>query len=68
LTNSDASAPEWAAENRRELINTRPTWIIDGLGPLNPRWAITNYPDLREWLANYQETARTKFTVIYRIK
>ena len=68
LTSSEASAPEIAAENRRELIQTRPTWIVDGLGPLNPQLAITNYPDLRDWLANYEPTARTQFTVIYKLK
>jgi len=68
LTSSDASAPEWAAENRRTLIQTKPTWIVDGLGPLNPQLAITNYPDLRDWLANYEPTARTQFTVIYKLK
>ncbi len=68
LTDSNAAAPEWAAENRRELIKTKPTWIVDGLGPLNPRLAITSYPDLREWLARYQEIARTNFTIIYKIK
>src|SRR5260370_28857696 len=68
LTSSLAIAPEWAAENRRELIRTKPAWIVDGLGPLNPALAITNYQDLRGWLANYQETARTQFTVIYKLK
>ncbi len=68
LTSSDATAPEWAVENRRALIQTKPTWIVDGLGPLNPQLAITNYPDLRDWLANYETTARTQFTVIYKRK
>jgi hypothetical protein len=68
LISSEASAPDLAARNRRELVHTQPTWIVDGLGPLNPQLAITNYPDLREWLAKYQETARTKFTVIYHVK
>jgi hypothetical protein len=68
LTNSDAVAPELAARNRNELIQTRPTWIVDGLGPLNPALAITNYPDLRDWLANYREVGRTRYAVIYRRK
>jgi hypothetical protein len=68
LTSSDVAAPELAARNRQELIQTRPTWIVDGLGPLNPALAITNYPDLREWLAGYQEVGRTRYTVIYRRK
>jgi hypothetical protein len=66
LTNSEPAAPELAAQNRRELAQTAPTWIADGLGPLNPRLAITNYPDLAGWLKNYREYARTKYTVVYR--
>ena len=68
LTNSEVVAPAWAAENRRELTGTSPTWIVDGLGPFNPALAITSYPDLREWLANYREAGRTRYTVIYRRK
>ena len=68
LTSSDVAAPELAARNRRELIQTMPTWIVDGLGPLNPALAITNYPDLREWLTGYQEVGRTRYCVIYKRK
>lgn len=68
LTNSEAIAPEWAAENRRELVRTQPSWIVDGLGPLNPRLAISNYPDLEDWLSSYREVGRTRFTVIYQRK
>jgi hypothetical protein len=68
LTTSQAFAPAWAARNRRELIATDPNWIVDGLGPLNPALAITNYPDLQEWLANYREVGRTRFSIIYKLK
>lgn len=66
LTNAQVIAPEWAAANRRELTGTTPTWIVDGLGPLNPALAITNYPDLRDWLAGYQEAGMTQYCVIYK--
>jgi hypothetical protein len=66
LTSSEVAAPELAAQNRRDLAQTAPTWIADGLGPLNPQLAITNYPDLHDWLQNYREFARTKYTSIYR--
>ena len=46
LTSSQPFAPEWAARNRRELIASDPTWIVDGLGPLNPALAITNFRGL----------------------
>jgi hypothetical protein len=68
LTNSQAFAPAWAARNRRELIANDPTWIVDGLGPLNPALAITNYPDLSEWLGNYREVGRTRFSIIYKLR
>jgi hypothetical protein len=68
LTSTQALAPAWAARNRRELIAADPTWVVDGLGPLNPALAITNYPDLRDWLANYREVGRTRFSIIYKLK
>jgi hypothetical protein len=68
LTSALPIAPEWAARNRRELVASDPTWIVDGLGPLNPALAISNFPDLREWLAGYREVGRTRFCVIYKLK
>jgi hypothetical protein len=68
LSTSQVFAPAWAARNRRELIASDPTWIVDGLGPLNPNLAISNYPDLQEWLANYREVGRTNFSIIYKLK
>jgi hypothetical protein len=66
LTNAHVVAPELAARNRQALTRTAPEWVVDGLGPLNPALAITNYPDLREWLKNYRAVATTASTVIYR--
>ncbi len=68
LTNSQVIAPEWAAENRKELARTRPTWIVDGLGPYNRTLAISNYPDLKDWLEGYWEVGRTAESVIYKRK
>ena len=68
LTSAEPAAPELAARNRQELIQTRPAWIVDGLGPLNPALAIANYPDLRDWLGAYREVGRTRYTIIYRLK
>ncbi len=68
LVSSQPVAPELAARNRRELVASDPTWIVDGLGPLNPALAIANYPDLRDWLGNYRAVGRTEFSIIYRLK
>lgn len=66
LTSSIPSAPTLAAANRRALLATSPTWIVDALAPLNPSLAITRYPDLAPWLAHYRPFARTPTTAIYR--
>lgn len=66
LRQSEPVVPEWAAANRRVLSRSRPSIIMDGLGPLNPRLALDQYPDLRGWLAGYREVGRTRLTVIYR--
>ncbi|MGI8744485.1 MAG: hypothetical protein ACR2NN_18305 [Bryobacteraceae bacterium] len=65
LTSSVVTFPELAARNRRELIATQPTYIVDGLGRLNPALAITNYPDLHAWLSSYREIGRTKSSVVF---
>jgi hypothetical protein len=66
LTSSRPTFAEIAATHRKELTWTRPTWIVDGLGPLNQALAIAQFQDLSDWFADYQEVARTKSTVIYR--
>jgi hypothetical protein len=55
-----------AAENRAELIRTHPTWIVDGLGLMNPKLRPQAYPELRPWLSGYEEVARTRLSVIYQ--
>jgi hypothetical protein len=66
LVDSTPVAPELAALNRKELIRSRPTLILDGLGLYNPKLAMEAYPDLRDWLTDYKPVARTSNTVVYR--
>lgn len=66
LTQTTPIETEAPRERRAALVGSRPTFILDGLGPYNPRLAITRYPDLREWLEHYREVARTAGTVIYQ--
>ncbi len=66
LFESDSVAPEWARRNREELVRSRPSFIVDGLGRYNPRLAIESYADLRPWLADYERLGGTEFTVVYR--
>ena len=66
LTDSQPVEGESTRARRAELARTHPTFIIDGLGPVNPRLAIGGYADLRAWLAQYREVARTDLTVTYK--
>ena len=66
LTDSQPVDSELTHARRAELARTHPTFIMDGLGPFNPRLAIAAYADLLPWLAQYQEVARTDLTVIYK--
>jgi hypothetical protein len=68
LTSATPTAPELAARNRRELFQTKPEFIVDGLGPFQPALAIASYPDLRPWFDAYREIGRTPHAVVYRRK
>lgn len=68
LTQSQPVETESTSAHRAELARTHPTLILDGLGRFNPRLAIGAYADLRPWLAQYREVARTDLTVIYKLK
>jgi hypothetical protein len=68
LSSSQAIAPEFVAPNRRELVASHPTWIVDGLGSYNPTLALDRQPYLTDWLAHYVAVARTNFSTIYRLR
>lgn len=55
-----------AATNRAQLAQSRPVFLVDGLGLPNPKLAPSVYPELRPWLAHYHLVARTRLSLIYR--
>ena len=55
-----------AAENRLNFANSHPTFLVDGLGLLNPHLRPAVYPELQPWLAHYRLMGRTKLSLIYR--
>ena len=66
LSNSAPVAPELAAANRNELVQTHPTFIADGLSFFNPNLDIHRYDDLKGWFANYCVVGKTTMTTIYK--
>jgi hypothetical protein len=66
LTQSQPLEIEGAQARRRELAESKPTFILDGLGLYNPKLALSHYSELRAWFAQYREAGRTMGIVIYR--
>jgi 4-amino-4-deoxy-L-arabinose transferase-like glycosyltransferase len=58
--------PDWARQNRAELIRSSPSIIVDGLSSYNPRLDIRNYDDLAGWFKNYCLVDRIALTSVYR--
>ncbi len=68
LTQSEPVERVEAARRRAALVGTRPSFVLDGLGLYNPRLAIGQFADLREWFAQYREVARSGQTIIYALR
>jgi hypothetical protein len=68
LFSSEAIAPDFTAPHRLELEHSRPTWVVDGLGILNPPLALQAQPYLAGWFAQYREVGRTAFSILYRLR
>jgi hypothetical protein len=66
LSESISLIPEWAAANRRELVASQPTFIVDGLSLLNPKLTMSQFPELQNWLTSCQLVKQTGLSVIYR--
>jgi hypothetical protein len=64
-----ASGPvtsDQTAAHLRAVGNSRPTFIVDGLGLLNDKLKPQNFAEMQRLLGDYREVARTKLSVIYR--
>jgi hypothetical protein len=66
LTQSTPVETGQSRARRAELAASRPTFVVDGLGEYNPRLAVTEFDDLRAWMAGYREVGRSAESVIYR--
>jgi hypothetical protein len=66
LTQSTPVETEESRARRAELAASRPTFVVDGLGEYNRRLALTEFGDLRAWMAGYREVGRSAGSVIYK--
>jgi hypothetical protein len=65
LTQSAPLETQESRAHRADLTRTHPDFIVDGLGLYNPHLAPANFDDLRPWLANYRELARSGQSAVY---
>jgi hypothetical protein len=65
LTQSNVVLTSGTHEARERLAGSRPEIVIDGLSLYNPALSMDRYDELRTWLRNYREVARTSGTIIY---
>jgi hypothetical protein len=66
LTQSTPVETQESRARRAELAASHPTFVVDGLGGYNQRLALTEFGDLRAWMAAYREVGRSAGSVIYR--
>jgi hypothetical protein len=66
LTDVTSIYGEAATADRKEFAHSHPTFLVDGLGLMNPRLAPDKYPALQRWLAGYKLIARTRLSLIYQ--
>jgi hypothetical protein len=65
LTQSGVVLTTGTHEARMQLAGSHPDVLIDGLSLYNPALSPDHYPELRDWLKNYQAMGRTKGSIIY---
>ena len=66
LTALEPVTNQRTSEHLNEVQQSRPTFIVDGLGLLNDKLKPQNFAALRELLRHYHEFARTRLSIIYR--
>lgn len=66
LTSSKPSGSGLVEGNLAVAAGQNPAIIVDGLGPLNPELAVTQYPELLR--DRYEIAGRTKFSTVYVTK
>jgi hypothetical protein len=65
LTQSTVVLTSGTHEAREELARSAPDIVVDGLSLYNPALAVQNYPELKSWILQYREVARTHGTIVY---
>jgi hypothetical protein len=65
LTQSTVVLTSGTHEAREELARSTPDIVVDGLSLYNPALAMRNYSELKPWILQYREVARTRGTIVY---
>jgi hypothetical protein len=69
LQSREANSEIAAQKNRAVLVRSAPTFVVDGLGLLNPKLKPESFPEIAAWLKNYRLIGKTKLSRIFeRVK
>ena len=68
LESSTPVAPIEATQNRALFVRTQPTFVVDALSRLNPQLSMERYPEMAQWLTQYQPVGGTALSPVYRLK
>ncbi len=66
LSDSQPIDPAWAARNRRQVVQSAPDIIVDGLSRYNPGLDIHTFPELAEWMRHYCPAGGDHGIAVYR--
>ena len=66
LLSSQAILTGAARENRALFVQSRPAFVVDGLGMLNPALAPEKFAEIAAWLRHYRLIRQTSLSRIYQ--
>jgi hypothetical protein len=66
LTAGEPVASDETGARLKIVEQSRPTFIVDGLGPLNDKLKPQKFSEMRELLQGYREVARNRLSIVYR--
>ena len=65
LESNNASLDVAAQANRAVLVQSEPTFVVDGLGLLNPALRPESFPEIAGWLKHYTLVDQTRLCRVY---
>jgi hypothetical protein len=66
LFSNHVTAPAFLEPQLKELRESKPDIIVDGLGLLNPALSLERFLPLQDWMQPYERGPQTRYSILYR--